>query len=316
MAWSDEVVKSYVAMFGEPVNIHTGELADVAEFQLDDGTAVYGTAGLSTGGGWSAAELVMHVSSPDDRLRGVFSGLRGNRTIAVGGTRALDGDAPFDAVGFLYSGRTIHVQDARVLLDQLVGLTADEHRAARRDSLYSVEAAWWKDGVGRLSEPGRATSPALSQVTPVRPDPTELIGLGRAAREVVDIVIRVDHDEAESIRGRFDEGEASRLSRLLAGRLPHPSQLACLLHVMMDFAVPELKLACLRLLQLAPTHHMAAQYYADALGMLAAVEGGEWSDAYFHYESDFEAACRQAERRREEAGLEVEFGAHSPFLQT
>lgn len=315
MTWTSEVLEVYRRAIGDPIEMHSVDAVDVqvGEFHLDDGSVLYGTVGLAAeGGGFFEWELVLHAAKPV----AAFPEFVGRMAVPVRRAQtgevlplAEDESLPYAGVGVFWVTRMRNVGDGGMFgLRQIAGLTAGEVDVARKNGLETVEAAWWRDGVGRLCEPGRATSPSFGELLPIRPDPTELAGLSPAAQEVMEIAIRVDHDAAEGIRGRFSESDASRLAKLLGERLPHPAQLACLLHALMDFAVPELETVCLRLLQLSPTHEMAGQYYADALGMLAAIAGDQWDDAYFGYESDFDAACEEARSRREAAGLEVVYG--------
>lgn len=318
MAWPPKVVATFSSLFGDAETVHTamppfslgGDLVDVAEFRRDDGTVIYATAGLSEDGGWSAKELVLHAESPDPRWADLLARVGGStrhREYQHGGTLPLDGgDLSADGLGFFYAGRHVQVDEARVSLLQVITLTQDEIEVARRDSLYAVEAAWWKDGFGRMCRDGRPTSPSITTMPDVRPPATELSDLGWDAREVIEISIQCDHDGAESIRGHFGADEAALLSKLMVDRLPHPDQLSCFLHALMDFSVPEMAPVCLRVLQLSPNDHGAPQSYADALAILAAIEGGSW-DTYFEYESDFERCCREAEQRRKDAGVEVIF---------
>lgn len=322
MAWPPRVVEALTQRYGTSSVVHTalppyslgGQLVDVSEHPQPDGSVVYCTAGLSEGGGYGAQEMTLHAKAADRRLAELVARVGGSsreRKYVHSGTLPLaDPRGPkavLDGVGFLYAG-PLMVDDLRVSLLQLVGLTHEELSRARVDSLYTIEAAFWRDGVGRICEPGRGTSPSLGDLVPVRPPQEALVGLDWSAMEVVDATIHARHDDVEGLRMKFPEAEARILARELGDRLPHPTQLGCLLHALMDFKVEELARPSLRLLQLSPDHDMAPQYYADALAMLATIEGGDHWETYSRFEGDFDAAKAAAAERRGAAGLSIVFG--------
>jgi hypothetical protein len=240
---------------------------------------------------------MLHATGPDPRFPELMARLGGStrhRSYPHGSTLPLAGPPdqppPFDGLGFLFSGETLQVADALIYVNQIFGLTRDELEAARAASLYTVEAALWRDGRDLINELGRATTPSLERILPVHPDEAALSGVSPDAREVVDIAIHGDHDRAEGIRDVVTEADAKILATALA-ELPHPTQLATLLHCLMDHAIPELETASLQLLELQPPDHfMACQYYADALAMLGAIGGADHWETYATYEGDLDAA--------------------------
>ncbi|MBO6935377.1 MAG: hypothetical protein JJ863_10380 [Deltaproteobacteria bacterium] len=314
-AYSPRVVEALTKRFGPVAKVHTavpplslgGRLCDVAEHRQSDGSVVYATAGASEDLGPHGAELFLHADEASSALVELMAQLGASsreRTYVGGGTLPLAGPAskppPFAGVGFISAGH-LEVDGEQIWIKQVVGLTADELRTAREASLYTVEAAFWRDGIDRVS-PGRATSPSLTEVVPSLPSsPTP----SAAAKAMADAVIHVNRDAVEDARAAITERDAVLLATGLVDRLFHPAQLEALLHGLMDHDIEERRQVAVRLLQASPELPHAGRYYAEAL---AALSGADHAETYERLVQDAEVARRQAARVRQEKGLPIALG--------
>ncbi len=329
MAWPPEVVSALKERLGPSWAIHLamppitlgGSMVDVAEFHRSDGSVIYATAGASTPNADGTLELALHCSTADDRLVELMSRLGAmawhgqlgdGHTIPLAGPP--DSPPPFAGLGMLY-WETLEIRDTNVRLLQVFGLTAEELAAARVNELRTIDEALALDRRGRVSTPGRATTPSLAQLVPVRPSDEQTEGMSAEARQIIDAIIKDKANDVEQLRQSFSEDDARRIAQLLGPRLPIPPQLATLLHALMDYTLEEMRVPCNRLLQLDPAGPMAHEYYRDALALLAKLDGGSWSEAYQRF-NDEQAARSEAARIRQRAKLPTAWGRRDHFCLT
>ena len=158
----------------------------------------------------------------------------------------------------------------RVEIWQFTGLTPHEGITAGELGLPTVEAAWLRDGLGRLYTPDRPTSPGLAElVDPLRAAVRALDDTCQQATvTLVQSILRGEMGTCSD--AALDSGGADRVLSALAGTLPHPVQLICLLLATAKSASSDRRLAAERALWLPSDHPWAQACRDEARSVLKA----------------------------------------------
>ena len=237
---------AFSALFGRPVSVTPAVVEGV-----EDGVDVY--TFMAPGGGFyiladASPALLLHTLEPAPSLASLLANM------ASGAESFSPGDGVVPSLTELLPLVFGHVliADERVDIWQFVGLTPDEAQTAGELGLPTVEAAWLRDGLGRIYRPERATSNGLAELAgTLRAGLSELDGT--CLRETAPLVQSILRGEMSNDT-TLDSRDADRVLSALASTLPHPVQLLRLLAATAESTSSDRRTAAERALWLPLDH--------------------------------------------------------------
>ena len=285
---------AFSALFGRPTAVARAVAGDVDVFAFDapDGGVLYVTASDDE----DAQGLLIHTRQPDRALPSLLANIAAR---TEGFSPEVDESPSLTALRPLPFGQ-VDVAERGVDLWQLVGLTREEAEVADELGLPTVEAAWLRDGIGRLYLPDRPTSTSLGDIAAtLRRALAEQQATSLPPPGLVPAILAGDLYTCS--QSELVGHDAHYVLASLADALPHPVQLLGLLLATAEFVSPHRRTAAERALSLPPDHPWAHRCNVESLLLLDALDedlgGPEYAARRARYEDDPQLAAKTAASR-------------------
>ena len=201
---SDQVLRAYHNFLPGSGTLHrfdSDDSIDVVEFELADGTFVFGTVGASFEAKYPVTEFVMRSKTSEPDLINLLAKVGGKNLKLTHGDILSMSSSEFPNVGFFWTNSVIKIDvtspPIQIALMQALPLRAAEAPIAIRESLETLEGFWWQAG-----RDGRCFDRSSTSIVDKGPLflESDLAEMSHVAREMIWKATLCDFDYAEKIR--------------------------------------------------------------------------------------------------------------------